>query len=325
MTDPLTAQNPAAPDNPDAAARAFFAALEAGRHTEAAALVHPTALARSRERSLAELRARGERAIRPMTAEDFLHGDPRMPRELAEYQAARANEHMPEDGEWALRRAGVASSEELEGMSPAEAFARFLGANDEGAMVRQVTAREPDASLRELVTRAAPRTVRTVIGSVPARAASGEPLDDAAYVTYTIGYVLSPIGRGRAEHARVIGARLDGAAWKIDFGDSPDEVLGGISIGYSVLRAEGEPFGLAEWASRAVTWPEEGAPRLRASMAGSGADPLREPPTTLILEELAADGGVAARVEIPAEAWPRLEEAVSLWSLLVGEGGDAEP
>lgn len=325
MTDPLTARNPTPSDTADAAARAFFAALEAGRHTDAAALVHPAALSRSRERSLSELRTRGEGAFRAMTAEDFLRGDPGMPREVAEYQAARANEQMPDDGGWALERAGVASLEELERMSPAEAFARFLAVNDTRATVRRAVAREPDAGLRELATRAAPRTVRAVIGSVPALAASGEPDHDVAYVTYTIGYGLSPIGKARPEHARLIGARRDGAEWKIDFDDSPDDVLGGISVGISVLRVEGDPFDLAELVRRAVSWPEEGAPWLRASMAGFGADPLREPPTTLILEQLDADGTVAARVEIPAGAWNHLEDVVSLWSLLVREADGAEP
>jgi hypothetical protein len=160
---PLRAQtpNPAASPTPEAVVRAFIAALESQRWVDAARLVHPTALDRYLERSLSSLRAVAHRPS--LTAEDFLRQDPQMPREVAEYQACRAAEGARDYPRFELERAGVASVEELERLSPEQAFARFLEANDLQRSLQRVIERETDEQSAELFSRAAPRLERVVV------------------------------------------------------------------------------------------------------------------------------------------------------------------
>jgi|GEM_PF-4241223 len=313
-------QHPAAPSSPEAAAGAFFDALESRRWADAARLVHPAALARYREHTLSSVRATTGVPERPaITPEDFLRHDPQMPREVAEYQARRSNEAAQEHRGWALERAGVASLEELERLSPEEAFARFLAASDEQQGMQRAMEGKVDEVVGELLTRMAPRTERTVIGSVPAPAGQGAgEAGGSAYVTYSITHRVAHAPTPGPEQVAVVRVRRDGPAWKLD-PDEPmmHELFGGGSFAVSVGTEDGSPSSLFEMARTPAVWPAEGTPRLRVRMAGAGDDPLKVPPTGLILERLAPGGAVAASVEVPAEAWDHLSPVVSLWALLV--------
>jgi hypothetical protein len=326
MPESLRAQDPAVPTSaptlpPEAAAQAFFAALESGRWPDAARLVHSAALMRYREQNISMVRSALREPERPVvTPEVLLRHDPQMPREVAEYQARRVAEASQDHRRWALEHAGVASLEELERLSPEEAFARFLAANDERRAIQRAVEREADPAMGELLARAAPRTERTVIGSVPAPGKHGAgdvQADSVAYVVYSVTQRAPHTPSMGPERVAVVGARRDGAVWKVDPGEPMGhELFGGGSFAVSV-ETEGGPSNLLDAARHVAVWPAQGTPRLRARMAGAGADPLKAPPTELVLERLAPDGTVTARVEVPAEAWDRLADVVVLWSLLI--------
>ncbi|MET0399674.1 MAG: hypothetical protein ABW277_23000 [Longimicrobiaceae bacterium] len=317
--------DPGAVPTPEATVRAFIAALESQRWEEAARLVHPEALDRYRERSLSSLRAVAHRPS--ITAELFLRQDPQMPREVAEYQARRAAEGAREYPRFEFERAGVASVEELERLSPEQAFARYLEANDLQRSLQREIERETDEQSAELFTRDAPRLDRVVVGSVPAPqppgGISGMPAGEFAYVLYSVAHRVRHYPKHGPERVAVMGVRRDGSGWKLDPGDYEAHELFGSSnytVGFSHVE-DGAPD-LSAAVRQVVVWPDTGAPQLRIRLVGAGPDPLNVPPTALILERLAPDGTVAARVEVPADASGRLGEIVTLWCLLIPETED---
>jgi hypothetical protein len=122
-----------------------------------------------------------------------------------------------------------------------------------------------------------------------------------------------------------MGTRRVGSGWKLDPGDHVAHELFG-SSNYSVRfsHVEDGPPDLSAAVRQVVVWPDEGAPQLRIRLVGAGPDPLEVPPTALVLERLAPDGTVAARLEVPADASGRLGEIVTLWCLLIPEVEDPE-
>jgi hypothetical protein len=324
---PLRAQtsDPGAAPTPEAAVRAFIAALESQRWEDAARLVHPEALDRYRERSLSSLRVVAHRA----SAEDFLRQDPQMPPEVAEYQARRAAEGAREYRRFELERAGVASAEELESLSPEQAFARYLEANDLQRSLQRVIERETDEPSAELFTRAAPRLDRIVIGSVPASqppgGISGMPAGEFAYVLYSVAHRVRNYPEHGPERVAVVGARRDGSDWKLDPRDhEAHELFGSSNYTVAFSHVEDGPPDLSAAVRQVVVWPAQGSPQLRIHLEGAGPDPFKAPPTALVLERLAPDGTVAARVEVPADASGRLDGIVTLWCLLIPEPEDLE-
>ena len=317
--DRATAQNGAA--TPDAAARSFFAALESGRWMDAARMVHPAALARYRERKLSSLRSSADSAAwRPQTVDDLLRFDPQMPRAVAEYQVQQSRQHRDTYQGHELASAGVASPEEFERLAPAEAFARFLAASDERRQMRRALEGKTDSVMAALISRMAPRSVRTLIGAVPAA-----PGAETAYAVYSVSHGGGRMGVGGHARVSVVGLRRDGAAWKLEPGEAEaHELFGGGNFAFSIEPSGSMPD-FAALAARPAVWPEDGAPRLRVRMEGVGADPLKQPPTMLIVERLAANGTVAARVDIPAEAWRTLSGMFELFMLLVPEPESPAP
>lgn len=325
---PLRAQAsaPGAASTPEGVARAFIAALEGHRWADAARLVHPDALNRHRERSLSSLRGLTHRPT--ITVEDLLRHDPEMPREVAEYQVRRATEGAQDYPRMEFERAGVASVEELERLSPEEAFARYLEANDLRRSLQRMMERETDAGSAELFSRLAPRIQRLVVGSVPAPqppGISGLPAGEFAYVLYSVAHRVRHDPQSGPERVAVVGARRDGSGWKLDPGD-PDghELFGSSNYSVGFSHVEDGPPDLSAAVRQVVVWPDKGAPQLRIRLVGAGADPLEDPPTGLVLERLAPDGSVAAHVEVPADALESLGGVVTLWSLLIPEAEDPE-
>ncbi len=300
---------------PDAAARSFFAALESGRWMDAARMVHPDALARFRDRKLMMLRSATDPAAeRTITVDELLRHDPRMPRAVAEYQVQEAGRTMDTYLRHALESAGVTSVAEFERMGPEDAFARYLAANDEGRQMRRALRGKADSAMGALVSRMTPRPVRTLIGSVPA--AQGA---ETAYAVYSVSHRGGLVPMTGPERVSVVGVRRDGAAWKLDPGEPlAHELFGGGSLSV-MIEPEGSMPDIAALAARPAVWPEEGTPRLRVRMEGAGADPLKEAPKTLVVERLAADGSVAARVDVPAEAWRALSGVFEMFMILVPE------
>lgn len=329
LPEPLRAQTPArsvaASSTPGAVARAFFDALEYERWTEAARLVHPTVLARHREQILASIRHGS--AGPGLTAEDLLRRDPRMPLEAAEYEASRVAETSSNYERRQLQRAGVASVAELERLSPEEAFARFLQASDERRSIQRELELGAGVQLAEVLARATPRAVRTVIGTVTAPKHPGTPAasgGELAHVVYTLARRARHDRAPLAELTAVVGVRRHAGAWKLDPGDhQAHELLGGGSMSVMLEHPDGLRADLRDLVRTAAVWPREGSPRLRVRMSGAGSDPVQVPPTTLVFERLALDGTVAARIEVPAEAWSQLAGAMSLWSLLIPEEGES--
>ncbi len=298
--------------SPDAAVRSFFSALEGRRWREAAAMVHPAALARLREERVQMARAMAPGGRRSITVEDLMRSDPKMPREVAEYQVRRDAEGMAEHQDWALRRFGVVSVEELERLSAEEAFARWLQATDTREFLRDDVMRQGDSLRAELAARVAPREVRAVLGSVPAG-------DTLAYVTYTAAMRMSPTDITLPERVGVLAARRHGAGWRVDPGRLMGDALFGGGNFAVAFDTEFAPVDLTRQVRETAVWPATGAPRFRARMQGFGSDLLRQPPTSLVLERLAPNGTVAARMEIPAAAWNGLSGVLSAWALLVAE------
>jgi hypothetical protein len=300
---------------PDAAVRSFFAALESGRWMDAARMVHPGALARFREGHLESVRSATDPAFqRELSVDELLRHDPQMPRAVAEYQVQRNSQSTRTYLRHALESAGVASLEELERLRPEEAFARFLAANDERRQIQRALEGRADSAMGALISRMAPRTLRTLIGTVPAA-----PGAETAYAVYSVshgGGMMGLAGHGRVS---VVALRRDGEGWKLDPAEAgAHELFGGTGFAFSIEPTGSMPD-FAALAARPAVWPEAGTPRLRVRMEGAGADPLKQPPTTLIVERLAPDGTVAARVDVPAEAWRTLSGMFELFTLLLPE------
>jgi hypothetical protein len=300
---------------PDAAARSFFAALESGRWMDAARMVHPDALTRFREDKLTSVRSALDPASRcDLTVDELLRHDPKMPRAVAEYQVQQASQNTRTHLRYELETAGVASLEEFERLGPEEAFARFLAANDERRQLQRALQGRADSVTGALISRMAPRTVRTLIGSVPAAQDA-----ETAYAVYSVSHGGGRMGLGGHGRVSVVALRRDGAAWKLDPGEAMGhELFGGGSFAVSI-EPNGSMPDFAALAARPAVWPETGTPRLRVRMEGAGADPLKQPPKTLILERLAANGTVSARVDVPAEAWRTLSSMFEMFMLMIPE------
>jgi hypothetical protein len=304
---------------PESAATAFFRAMESEQWNEAARWMHPEALARLREAALeraALARAPGTDSITP---EEVMRDDPDMPRVVAEYQARKWTENMRQSARLARTSLGATSREEFEAMSPGQLVARLVEESDPRRIARAVAREQADTVGGKLLVRAIPPTVRTVIGHVaaPDRA-------DAAYVLYrSAPRYPAPLALV-PEQTAVLHMRRDGAEWRVNPGGfDGSEVFGTpFSFGFSVSRAEGSTL---ESMLQGGVWPAQGPPRLRVRMEEMGEDPLRTPPTRLVVEQLAADGTVEARIRIPAEAWERLRTVVDIWGLLLLPGDDDEP
>ena len=106
----------------------FSHATRDGRWSDAARFLDLEHVARSRDEAVAQLTR--PQARRSLTVEDLLRADPRMPREVAEYQVRQANEARADFDELQSTYARVASVDELKRLDPIEVAARYLEARD---------------------------------------------------------------------------------------------------------------------------------------------------------------------------------------------------
>jgi hypothetical protein len=165
---------------PTAVVDSFFRAVEQERWRDAARLMDLATFGALRDEEVRNMRrARAQR--HPVTPDMLMKSDPRMPRAVAEYQAARTNEAMDQSDRHMHDYAGVDDVDGLAALSPDEAAARWLEAKDPRYMMRQSLAEArtrcnvPDSVIAQLVP--LPATMNRVLGTV---------MDDSlAYVLYT--------------------------------------------------------------------------------------------------------------------------------------------
>jgi hypothetical protein len=123
------AQSRVAPlEGPAAVADSFFRATRDARWVDAARLMDLDAISAMRDGTVRS--ARRQRPVPPMTAETFLQHDPKMPREVAEYQARQANERSTDVDPLANEYAGVPSVDSLARLPAVDVAARWLEARD---------------------------------------------------------------------------------------------------------------------------------------------------------------------------------------------------
>ena len=165
---------------PTAVADSFFRAQEQGRWRDAARLMDLHTFRALRDREVSDVRKARFRAHH-VTPEELMRFDPKMPRAVAEYQAARSNEHIVRN-DWLLHDyADVPSADSLAALSVEDAAARWLEARDTRYMMRRAVATQsaqcnlPDSLKAELMDVSAPsyRTIGTVMA------------DSLSYVLYT--------------------------------------------------------------------------------------------------------------------------------------------
>lgn len=148
--------------------QAAVAALEGERWRDVLPLVRPEAVRALRDTRLRWMMESETRAVR--TPEQVLAEQPWLPRELATYYAEQDQKHVTAGlpvmwAEW-----GVSSVHELEGLSPAEFFVRFLSASSPAAKLRTALAasRKPPKDLAGALASAAAASRRrwVVLGEV---------------------------------------------------------------------------------------------------------------------------------------------------------------
>jgi hypothetical protein len=122
------AQSQAQPTKPENVAKAFFNAVAAGRWSEAAGYVDLDSFERFRQQMLGSEQSQ---SIAKWTADSLIKREPDMPRAVAEYQVAQIRKHFNDSSE-ALRYefANVGTNSELAALSPIEAAARMIEAQD---------------------------------------------------------------------------------------------------------------------------------------------------------------------------------------------------
>jgi hypothetical protein len=117
-----------------AVVQAAITALEEERWADVVSLVRPEALRRHRDSHLRWMVESEQRKAR--TPEELQAEQPWLPREVAAFYAEQEQQHV--SGALPVTRAqwGVASFRELETLSPAEFFARYLAASTPAAKLR---------------------------------------------------------------------------------------------------------------------------------------------------------------------------------------------
>lgn len=209
---------------PAAVVDSFFKATEQERWRDAARLMDLATFGALRDEEVRNIRHARERR-HPITPEMLMKSDPRMPRAVARYQAARSNEAM-DQSDWLVRDyAHVENVDSLAALSAEDAAARWLEAKDPRYTMRQSLAEArtrcnvPDSVLARLVH--LPVTTDRVLGTV---------LDDSlAYVLYTerpsaddtLDSAAQRRGRAPAAHASwiipppVMTLRSIGGQWRV--------------------------------------------------------------------------------------------------------------
>jgi hypothetical protein len=161
-------------------ADSFFRATEQERWRDAARLMDLATFGALRDQDVSNMRDAGKR-VHHVTPEELMKFDPKMPRAVASYQAARSNEQIGRNDWLSHEYANVSSIDNLAALSAEDAAARWLEARDSRYMMRQALVAQrglcevPDSILAQTVhfTRPTFRRVGTVLA------------DSLAYVLYT--------------------------------------------------------------------------------------------------------------------------------------------
>ena len=225
------AQSGTSAGTPAAVVDSFFRATEQERWRDAARLMDLDAFGELRDQAVRFMRH--QPTVHRATPEEFMKMDPKMPRLVAEYQAARSNEAMTRYGGVSQDYANVPSVDSLAALPVDEAAARWLQAKDPRYRMRR--------SLEEVRRRCdLPDSIMTTLLNEQIMTAHvlGTVLEDSiAYVLYAE----KPVQRGGTDSAAARARRRRStprAAWVM-----PPPVLTLRRLGSGWRIAPGEPFG----------------------------------------------------------------------------------
>lgn len=205
----FTASTSAAQESTEAAVRAvvdsFFADVAVERWDAAAALLDMSRFEPFFKQRLREVRS--SIRVPDLTADELMARDSTMPRAVAEWQAEKVKESrssMP-FGDYSYEFAGITSQHELLTLSPTDAAARWLAAQDERTQMRE-SMRRAGCPLSAMLG-ALPRPNDRVL----AIAFAG---DSAAYVVH-VDDRLPSVPDQLMPNERVMALRRTGATWRI--------------------------------------------------------------------------------------------------------------
>lgn len=182
----------------------FFRAVADERWDVAAAMVDTMVI---RQMVAERMRWRGQNERREMTIDDFMRDDPDKPRAVAEYELKRYRDRAAkvDYDPITFEFAGIKSLDELALLSAREATARYLQAQDERVMLRQMAIRSgcADSTLRW------PVTLRRILGTV----LSG---DTVAFVLHTDGLMgVDAASPGMGLGPMIMELRLRRDGWQV--------------------------------------------------------------------------------------------------------------
>lgn len=181
----LSAQVPDARSSPRAVADAFFRATGAGRWEDAVALLYLPPFERFFRQRVSS--ARSTLPAPTVSPEELMARDSTLPRAVAEWQAARfsrSSSTVP-FGDFSREFAGITSFKALQALSPAEAAARWLEAQDPATNIRKAMAElkcsPPAVDTLQAFSQFRQHTIGAVVVD-----------DTTAYVLFTDGIASSP-------------------------------------------------------------------------------------------------------------------------------------
>jgi hypothetical protein len=227
---------------PAAVARAFLADVAAMRWLAAAEHLDLDAFEGYRGEQIGQLRSQLPMSL---TAEDLMQADPDMPRAVAEYQVRKAREAQARFGNGIGHQfAGVSRLDSLAALSPAEAAARFLEAQDPRYLMRRSLEMQGVRGCPVPIDSLPPSPPRVVLGEIvrdslayvlheePSRPARDIERDSLRHLTRPH----SPPARSwYAEPPAVLQLRLVGGRWRIFGGFGILENSGGVMFAVECL------------------------------------------------------------------------------------------
>jgi hypothetical protein len=224
------AQAGSSADTPAVVVDSFFRASAQERWRDAAHLMDLETFAELRDQAVRFMRR--QPIVHRVTPEEYMKSDPKMPRVVAEYQAARTNEVMAHYGGVSQDYANVPSVDSLAALSVDEAAARWLQAKDSRYQMRR--------SLEEVRSRCniADSLLTSVLDRAPTFTAQvlGTVLEDSiAYVLYAEKPVQQRGADSVSEHPRR--GSTPHASWVM-----PPPVVTLRRVGPNWRIAPGEPF-----------------------------------------------------------------------------------
>jgi hypothetical protein len=190
---------------PAVVADSFFRATRDARWRDAARFMDLDAMSAIRDQSVRA--ARRQRPVSVITAETLIQQNPKMPREVAEYEARQANERSADFDPLAYEYAKVPSVDSLARLRPADVAARWLEARDPRWGIRRglleyqkrgcISADSVEVMVRTMRP-GPPRIIGTVID------------DSLAYVLHERSFLDDPV-QPTPERARSRRRRMPGA------------------------------------------------------------------------------------------------------------------